>query len=194
VVTGEGQCLGNHLNFGGPYLGLFATKTEYLRRLPGRVCGATVDAAGRPGYVLTLQTREQHIRRDKATSNICTDQTLLAIRAAVYLSWLGPQGLIEVGERCFALAHLAAEALCTIPGCSMRFDTAFFKEFALKVPGDAREIASDLAQAGYLAGPPLSGVRAGGMGLDDCLLITTTERRTEQQIEQLASALSEVLA
>lgn len=194
VVTGEGQGLGNYLNYGGPYLGLFATKTEYMRRLPGRVCGATTDSEGKPGYVLTLQTREQHIRRDKATSNICTDQTLLAIRAAVYLSWLGPQGLREVGERCFALAHLAADALCAIPGCSMRFDAAFFKEFTLRVPGDASEIVFNMLSKGYLAGPAFSGLKAGGEGLEDCLMICVTEKRTEGQIKGLAKALSEALS
>lgn len=187
VVTGEGQSLGNDLNFGGPYLGIFATKMDHVRRVPGRICGATIDVNGKPGYVLTLQAREQHIRREKANSNVCTNQTLMAIVATVYLSWLGPQGIKELGEACLFRAGHAAELLSGVPGCSLKFDAPFFKEFVLKVPGDAAAVASSLASKGWLAGPPLA-------ELPDCLLIAVTERRTSEQIERLAKDLAEVVA
>lgn len=191
VVVGEGQSLGNDLNFGGPYLGLFATKKEHVRRVPGRITGATVDVGGRPGYVLTLQAREQHIRREKANSNICTNQTLMAIVATVYMSWLGPQGLAELGQTCLARAHHAADLLSSVPGCSLPFDAPFFKEFVLRVPGDAGSVQARLADIGYLVGPPLG---AWFPEFADCLLIATTERRNPEEVEGLAKALSEVVA
>jgi glycine dehydrogenase subunit 1 len=190
VVTGEGQSLGNDLNFGGPYLGIFATHREHLRRLPGRVCGATLDVRGNPGYVLTLQTREQHIRREKATSNICTDQTLMAVTAGIYLSWLGPQGIREVGERCMALSRYAAERLGAVPGCQLRFESPFIKEFVLELPAGADEVVQGLAEKGYLAGPSLPAFP----GMSNCLLIALTERRTISQIDGMAEALAEVLS
>lgn len=190
VVVGEGQCLGNDLNFGGPYLGIFATRQEHARRMPGRIVGATVDVHGRPGYVLTLQAREQHIRREKATSNVCTDQTLMAVAASVYLSWLGPRGIRELGERCVALTHHAARLASELPGCRVRFDAPFFREFVLEVPGSARRALSALAAAGYLAGPSLEAFP----GMDSCLLIAATERRTVTQVEQMVKALGQVVA
>ncbi|MDQ4149068.1 MAG: aminomethyl-transferring glycine dehydrogenase subunit GcvPA [Actinomycetota bacterium] len=190
VVTGEGQCLGNDLSFGGPYLGIFATRKEHVRRLPGRVCGATLDTEGRRGYVLTLQTREQHIRREKATSNVCTDQTLMAITAAVYLSWLGPQGMAELGETCLALALHAADRLGSIPGCRLRFEAPFLREFVVEVPGNARDVLARLGKRGFLAGPALERIP----GLENCFLVALTERRTVGQIDELARALAEVLA
>jgi glycine dehydrogenase subunit 1 len=190
VVTGEGQCLGNELNFGGPYLGIFAIHNEHIRRLPGRVCGATLDTRGNPGYVLTLQTREQHIRREKATSNICTDQTLMAIAAGIYLSWLGPRGIKELGERCMALAHYAAEKLGAVSGCRVRFEGPFLKEFVLEVPVEADEVLRGLAESGYLVGPSLQSFP----DMANCLLVAVTERRTIHQIDGLAEALAEVLS
>ncbi|HEX2259341.1 MAG TPA: aminomethyl-transferring glycine dehydrogenase subunit GcvPA [Actinomycetota bacterium] len=190
VVTGEGQCLGNELNFGGPYLGIFAIHNEHIRRLPGRVCGATLDTRGNPGYVLTLQTREQHIRREKATSNICTDQTLMAIAAGIYLSWLGPRGIKELGERCMALAHYAAEKLGAVSGCRVRFEGPFLKEFVLEVPVEADEVLRGLAESGYLVGPSLQSFP----DMANCLLVAVTERRTIDQIDGLAEALAEVLS
>ena len=187
VVTGEGQSLGNDLNFGGPYLGIFATKMEHVRRVPGRICGATVDVNGKPGYVLTLQAREQHIRREKANSNVCTNQTLMAIVATVYLSWLGPQGIEELGHACLSRAGHAAELLSGVAGCSLKFDALFFKEFVLKVPGDAAVVASSLASKGWLVGPPL-------VEFPDCLLIAVSERRSAEQVESLAKDLAEVVA
>lgn len=191
VVTGEGQALGGDLNYGGPYLGLFATGKEHVRRVPGRIVGATVDIAGKPGFVLTLQAREQHIRRERATSNVCTNQTLMAIAATVYLSWLGPRGLRELGVTCMARAHHAAALVSSVAGCSLRFDAPFFKEFVLRVPGDAGEVATALGRRGHLVGPSLGPWYP---WLADCLLVAVTERRTLEEIEGLAKALAEVVA
>src|ERR671924_190794 len=184
VAVAEGQSLGNHLNFGGPYLGVIATRLDDVRRLPGRIVGETVDVDGRPGYVLTLQAREQHIRREKATSNICTNQTLMAIAAAVYLAWLGPAGLVELGEACAAKAAYAAERLAAIPGVRMAHgDARFFKEFAMSFDGRSpAEVRDRVADRGYLVGPVLG----------DALLIACTERRTREQIDGLAEAVGEV--
>jgi glycine dehydrogenase subunit 1 len=173
---------------------MFATKTEHIRRVPGRIVGATVDTAGRGGFVLTLQAREQHIRREKATSNVCTNQTLMAIAATVYLSWLGPAGLRELGETCLARAHRAAELAASVPGCSLAFDpdlAPFFKEFVLRVPGDAATVQAKLADYGYLVGPALGSVSP---SLSDCLLVAVTERRSPEQIEGLCKTLAEVVA
>src|SRR5438445_1337452 len=191
VATGEGQGLGNALSYGGPYLGILATKREHLRRVPGRVVGATVDAEGRGGFVLTLQAREQHIRRERATSNVCTNQTLMAIASTVYLSWLGPKGLQELGECCLARAHRAAELAASVSGGSLAFDAPFFKEFVLRVPGDAAQVQARLADRGYLVGPPLGSVDP---TLRDCLLVAVTERRSPDEIEGLGKALAEVVA
>lgn len=191
VVTGEGQSLGNELSYGGPYLGLFATKMEHVRKVPGRIVGETRDVRGKTGYVLTLQAREQHIRREKANSNVCTNQTLMAIVASVYLAWLGPAGLRELGETCHARARHAADLLSSVPGCSLAFESPFFKEFVLRVPGDASEIARRLAERGYMAGPPLGSARP---DLKNCLLIAVTERRTPDEIEGLAKSLAEAVA
>ena len=189
IAVAEGQPLGNHLNFGGPYLGVIATRLDDVRRLPGRIVGETVDVDGRPGYVLTLQAREQHIRREKATSNICTNQALMAIAAAVYLAWLGPEGLGELGRQCAAKAAHAAERLTEIPEVELLFPGApFFKEFALHLPRPAAEIRDALIDRGYLAGVALPDDDGHG------LLVAVTERRTRDQIEGLALAMKEVLA
>jgi glycine dehydrogenase subunit 1 len=189
IAVGEGQSLGNHLAFGGPYLGLMAARMEDVRRMPGRIVGETVDVEGETGYVLTLQAREQHIRREKATSNICTNQTLMAIAATVYLAWLGPDGLAEVGRRCAAKAAYAADRLSDVPGVSLLHPEApFFKEFALRLPRPAAEIVDALVERGYLGGVPLPS--AG----EDVLLVAVTERRTREEIDGLASGMKEVLA
>jgi glycine dehydrogenase subunit 1 len=188
IAVAEGQALGNHLNFGGPYLGIIATRMEDVRRLPGRIVGETLDVDGKRGFVLTLQAREQHIRRERATSNICTNQTLMAIAAAVYLAWLGPEGLRELGERCVAKAAYAAARLTAIERVELlHADVPFFKEFALRVPRPALEVRDALAGRGFLAGVPLP--QAG----EDVLLLAVTERRTRAEIDALAIALREVL-
>jgi len=189
VAVAEGQVLGNHLNFGGPYLGIIATRMEDVRRLPGRIVGETVDVDGRTGYVLTLQAREQHIRREKATSNICTNQTLMAVAAAVYLGWLGPEGLRQVGRQCAAKARYAAERLTEVPGVELLFPGApFFKEFALRLPRAAADVRDALIDRGFLSGVPLA--EADG----HALLVAVTERRTRREIDGLAVAMEEVLS
>jgi glycine dehydrogenase subunit 1 len=189
IAVGEGQSLGNHLAFGGPYLGLMAARMEDVRRMPGRIVGETVDVEGETGYVLTLQAREQHIRREKATSNICTNQTLMAIAATIYLGWLGPEGLAELGRRCAAKATYAADRLTDVPGVSLLYPEApFFKEFALRLPASAAEVVESLVERGYLGGVPFP---AAG---EDVVLVAVTERRTREEIDGLASAMKEVLA
>jgi glycine dehydrogenase subunit 1 len=189
IAVAEGQPLGNHLGFGGPYLGVIATRLQDVRRLPGRIVGETVDVDGRTGYVLTLQAREQHIRREKATSNICTNQTLMAVAATVYLAWLGPRGLEELGRRCAAKAAYAAERLAEVPGVEPLFPGApFFKEFPIRLPAPATEVVDALVDRGFLGGVPLP--VADGRGL----LVAVTERRTRDEIDGLARALKEVLA
>ena len=189
IAVAEGQSLGNHLAFGGPYLGLIAARMTDVRRMPGRIVGETVDVDGAPGYVLTLQAREQHIRREKANSNICTNQTLMAVAATIYLGWLGPEGLSEIGRLCAAKASYAAGRLTEIDGVSLLHPAApFFKEFALRLPGRADQVVADLADRGFLAGVPLP--REG----DDVLLVAVTERRSKEQIDGLAEAMAEVIA
>ncbi|HVM11055.1 MAG TPA: aminomethyl-transferring glycine dehydrogenase subunit GcvPA [Actinomycetota bacterium] len=184
IAVAEGQVLGNHLSYGGPYLGIIAATQQDVRRMPGRIVGETSDVDGNLGYVLTLQTREQHIRRAKATSNICTNQTLMAIAAAVYLSWLGPRGLVEVGEACAAKARYAADRLVAAGARLAHPDEPFFKEFALTFDRPATEVRDTLLEVGYLVGPVV----------DDSLLVACTERRTRGEIDGLAEALGEVLA
>jgi glycine dehydrogenase subunit 1 len=185
IAVGEGQPLGNHLSYGGPYLGIIAARMQDVRRMPGRIAGETLDVDGEVGYVLTLQAREQHIRREKATSNICTNQTLMAIAAAVYLAWLGPRGLRELGEASAALAGYAAERLAAVEGVSRAHPEApFFKEFALRFDGHAAvEVQAGLVERGFLVGPVVDGG----------LIVACTERRTREQIEALAMALAEVV-
>ncbi len=186
VAVGEGQALGCGLSFGGPYLGFMAVREAYLRQLPGRVVGATVDARGRRGFTLTLQAREQHIRRERATSNICTNQALMALAATIHLSLLGPAGLRRLGELCLEKAHYAAERLTAVPGVSLAWERPFFKEFALRLPRPAREVRAALAARGFLVGPvaPAEG--------EDLLLVAVTEKRTRAEIDGLAAALEEV--
>jgi glycine dehydrogenase subunit 1 len=191
VVVGEGQAFGNAMSYGGPYVGLFATRLDLVRQVPGRISGETVDADGRRAFVLTLQAREQHIRRAKATSNVCTNQTLMAIAAAVHMAWLGPQGLHRLGEVCVRRTAHAAHRLNGIRGCSLAFDGPRFKELVLRTPVDGRDMARALAERGYLVGPALGRWYP---DLADCLLIAITERRTEDDIAGLAEAIEKELA
>jgi glycine dehydrogenase subunit 1 len=187
MAIGEGQSAGNSMSYGGPHYGFLAARTDYIRRLPGRIVGETVDAAGERGYVLTLQTREQHIRREKATSNITTNQTLLALAGLVHLSLLGPQGLRELGETCMALAAYAKERLAGA-GIELVFpEKATFKEFAVRTGRPAREALAAARAQGIYAGYPLGRDYA---GLDDALLIAVTEKRTVEEIDRLVEALS----
>lgn len=191
VAVGEGQAFGNSLSYGGPYVGLFATKLRYVRQVPGRIAGETLDRDGQRAYVLTLQAREQHIRRAKATSNVCTNQTLMAIAATIHLSWLGPQGLRRMGELCLSKANHAAARLAEVPGCELRFDGPVFKEFVLRTPVPARTLLPALGSQGFIAGPALG--RWHGE-LDDSLLVAVTERRTKEEIDRFAEALEKELA
>jgi glycine dehydrogenase subunit 1 len=190
VAVAEGHALGNPMAYGGPYVGLFATKLDLVRQVPGRIAGETVDANGQRAYVLTLQAREQHIRRAKATSNVCTNQTLMAIAAAVHLSWLGPEGLYRLGEICIRNTAQAAARMAEIPGCTVRFDGPRFKEFVLETPADASQLIRGLARRGFLAGPSLARWYP---ELGNCLMIAVTERRTEQEIASLAEAIEKEL-
>ncbi len=183
IAIGEGQGAGNYQSFGGPHYGFIAARSEFIRRMPGRIAGETVDAAGNRGYVLTLQTREQHIRREKATSNITTNQTLLALGGLVYLSWLGPQGLRDVGETCMSLAAYAKERLGLEPVFP---DGATFKEFAVRVGRSSTDAIAEAKRKDVHPGYPLG---RDYEGLDDALLIAVTERRTPDDIDRLAEAL-----
>ncbi|MFN2525964.1 MAG: aminomethyl-transferring glycine dehydrogenase subunit GcvPA [Actinomycetota bacterium] len=191
VAVGEGHALGNPMAYGGPYVGLLATKLEHVRQVPGRIAGSTLDADGRRAYVLTLQAREQHIRRAKATSNVCTNQTLMAIAAAVHLSWLGPEGLRRLGEVCVQRTAAAAARLAEIPGCSIPFEGPRFKEFALRTPLEGAELCRRLARRGFLVGPPLGRMYP---DLADCVLVAVTEQRTADDIAALGEAIEKELA
>jgi glycine dehydrogenase subunit 1 len=185
VVVGEGQSLGSPLNFGGPYLGLFACRQQYLRQMPGRIVGRTSDAQGRAGYVLTLQTREQHIRRERASSNICTSQQLVALAATVYLTAMGKQGLRQVAELCYHKAHYAAQRIAGLPGYSLAFDGLFFKEFVVRCPCPPSEVNRALLERGIVGGLDVS------QDVDNGLLLCITEMNTREEIDRLVEALAE---
>lgn len=190
IAVAEGQGLGIPLGYGGPYLGILACRDEpaYVRRLPGRLVGQTTDRHGRRCWVLTLQTREQHIRREKATSNICTNQGLMALRASVYLTALGPQGLRETAELCWRKAHYAAERLTAQTGAQLRFRRPFFKEFTLRWPAPTESLPRQLRQRGFLAALPLG---RWFPHLADCFSLAVTEKRTRAEIDALVAALAE---
>lgn len=191
IVVGEGQSIGNALNFGGPYVGLFATRQKFVRQMPGRLAGETVDAEGRRGFVLTLSTREQHIRREKATSNICTNSGLCALAFTIHLSLLGKTGLTRLARLNHAGACDLADRLAAVKGVEVLNDT-FFNEFTLRVPGSATELVEKLAAKGILAGVPYSRL-APTAGLDDLILVAATEVTTEDDRAAFAATLKEVL-
>jgi glycine dehydrogenase subunit 1 len=186
LAIGEGQSAGNYQSYGGPHYGFIASRSDFIRRMPGRIVGETTDVEGKRGYVLTLQTREQHIRREKATSNITTNQTLLALAGLVHLTWLGPQGLREVGETCMALGEYAKERI----GLPVAFpEQTTFKEFAIRVGRSAKDVVRDARERGVHPGYALGRDYA---GLDDALLVAVTEKRTPAEVDRLAEVLGEV--
>ena len=186
IAVGEGQPLGSALNFGGPYLGIFAVKKDYVRKIPGRLVGLTKDRDGEDGFILTLQTREQHIRREKATSNICTNQALNALQAVVYLSLLGKEGLKEVADHSLQKSHYLAEKIAELPGYSLKYDRPFFREFVVETPVSAGEIVVKMQEQGILAGYDM-----GTLG-DEGLLIAVTEKRTKEQLDDFVGKLGAV--
>jgi glycine dehydrogenase subunit 1 len=191
IACGEGQGLGVPLSFGGPYLGFLACRKELLRRMPSRLVGRTHDHRGQQGFVLTLQTREQHIRREKATSNICTNQALMALRALIYLAALGPRGLAEAANLSLQNSHYLAGRLAQTPGVAPAFSGPYFCEFTLRLPAPAERVAKALRQEGILAGLPLSRFEAGRA---DQLLVCATEMKTRAQLDHYAQALPAALA
>jgi glycine dehydrogenase subunit 1 len=190
IVVAEGQSLGNPLAFGGPYLGIMACREAYVRKMPGRIAGETTDRRGKRCWVLTLQTREQHIRREKATSNICTNQALLALRASIYLAAMGPSGLRHAAELSTRKAHYAAEKLSAVPGLSLAFPGPFFKEFVVRAEGDVSKILAEVGRLGYHGGIALSRWYP---ALRDGILIAVTEKRTRDEIDGLAAAYNQVM-
>jgi glycine dehydrogenase subunit 1 len=191
IVVGEGQSIGNALSFGGPYVGLFATRHKYVRQMPGRLCGETVDADGQRGFVLTLSTREQHIRRDKATSNICTNSGLCCLAFTIHMTLLGEAGLKRVARINHAHAVKLADLLGGVPGVEV-LNGSFFNEFTVRLPRPAAEVVERLAERGVLGGVPVSRLLPGA-GLDDLLLVASTEVTTDSDRAALAAALKEVL-
>ncbi|QUD87714.1 aminomethyl-transferring glycine dehydrogenase subunit GcvPA [Phenylobacterium montanum] len=187
IAVAEGQSFGNGLNFGGPYVGLFATRDKFVRQAPGRLCGETVDAEGRRGFVLTLSTREQHIRRDKATSNICTNSGLCALAFTIHMSLLGEAGLRKLAAVNHAQARKAAKALAAIPNVEV-LTPRFFNEFAVRLPRPAAQVVDALAEQGVIAGVPYARLNPGA-GMDDVLLVAATELTTDADIAALAQAI-----
>jgi glycine cleavage system P protein (glycine dehydrogenase) subunit 1 len=188
VAVGEGQPLGNRLDFGGPSFGFFCATEEHIRRMPGRIAGETLDADGRRGFVLTLQTREQHIRREKATHNICTAQALNALGGVIHLAWLGRQGYRELGELLVQRTAYARERLAALDGVELLHEAPVAREFALRLDAPVDEVLDRCAERGIAAGYPLGREYP---EYDDGLLVAITERRTKEQIDQLANALEE---
>jgi glycine dehydrogenase subunit 1 len=189
IVVAEGQSLGNPMSFGGPYLGIMACREQFVRRMPGRLIGQTIDRRGTRCWVLTLQTREQHIRREKATSNICTNEGLLALRSTVYLSLMGPIGMRNVAELCLQKSHYAAEQLSAVPSLSLAFDHPTFKEFVVRVKGaEVDALIEKAAKQNIFAGVALGKWYP---ELADCLLVAVTEKRTKAEIDRLAAVLGQ---
>jgi len=189
IVVGEGQPLGNHLSFGGPYLGFFACRKKHVRKMAGRLVGETVDSQGRRAYVLTLSTREQHIRRERATSNICSNQALCALTSGVYLAALGRRGLRQVAELCYHKAHYAAQRIAELPGFALAGSKPFFNEFVIRCPRAVSEINEQLLGKGIVGGYDLGRDYA---HLRGCMLVCVTELNSRESIDALVEALGEV--
>jgi glycine dehydrogenase subunit 1 len=199
VFVGEGQAFGTPLSFGGPYLGLFACSEDQVRRLPGRIVGETVDSSDRRAFVTTLRAREQDIRREKATSNVCTNQTLMAVTAAIQLGWLGTYGLREVATRCARGAHYLFDELVALPGVTPVSTQPYFREFALHLGRSADQVIERMAEHDVLAGLSVNALCHGADpsiegSIDDVLLVTVTERRTKDEIDDYVTAMKEVLS
>ncbi len=192
IVVGEGQSIGNPLTFGGPYVGLFATRQKFVRQMPGRLCGETVDAEGRRGFVLTLSTREQHIRRDKATSNICTNSGLCCLAFTIHMTLLGETGLRRLAALNHANAVALADALAAVPGVTVLNDS-FFNEFTIRVTGNAAGVIEALAAKGVLGGVPVSRLEPGRPDLGDLIVVAATEINTDEDRAAYAAALREVV-
>jgi glycine dehydrogenase subunit 1 len=193
IVAAEGQSFGNALNFGGPHVGLFATRDKLVRQMPGRLVGQTVDAMGRRGWVLTLSTREQHIRRERATSNICTNSGLCALAFTIHLALLGDVGLRRLARLNHAAAVALAERLEQVPGIRL-LNRTFFNEFTMRLPRPAAQVVEALAGAGVLAGIPVSRFYPENDTVADLLLVAATEMTTMEEIDRLEAGLSEVLS
>jgi glycine dehydrogenase subunit 1 len=193
IVVCEGQSIGNGLNFGGPYLGLFATRQKFIRQMPGRVCGETVDADGKRGYVLTLSTREQHIRREKATSNICTNSGLCALAFTIHLALLGEVGFKRLAELNHAKASILADKLSAVPGVEI-LNESFFNEFTVRLDRAAAPVVEELAARRMLAGVPVSRLLPGEVEMDNLLVVASTEINREADQDQFATTLKEVLS
>ena len=183
IAVADGQALGNPTSFGGPGLGVFACRQEYLRQVPGRIVGKTVDVDGKPGYVMTLVTREQYIRRERATSNICTSEALMALAAAVYLATLGKSGLRQVAQLCYHKAHYAAEKIAKLKGYSLVFPGPFFKEFAIRCPVAPSPINQALFKEGIIGGLDIGHI------IDNSMLLCVTEMNTKEEIDKLVETL-----
>lgn len=190
IATGEGQSLGIPLFFGGPYLGFMAARSQLMRQMPGRIVGATADSEGRRGFVLTLQTREQHIRREKATSNICSNEALCALRAAIFVSLLGREGFKGLAQRNYQKAEFAKETLSRISGVQVKRSSPTFNEFTVFLPRRADEVVHRMIEKGFACGFPLGRFYK---GMDNYLLIAVTEKRTKEEISRLANSLEAVL-
>lgn len=190
IATGEGQSLGLPLSFGGPYLGFMSTKKDLARKMPGRIVGQTTDAAGRRGFVLTLQAREQHIRREKATSNICSNEALCALRAVIYLTSLGKEGLVEVARLNHEKAEFAKELLSEIKGVTVKQSSPTFNEFTVVLPKEPQEVVANMFQKGFIAGFPLGRYYK---GMERYMTVAVTEKRTKEEITRYAEALESVL-
>jgi len=189
IAVAEGQSLGLAQGFGGPYLGIFTARKDYIRRMPGRIIGRTVDAEGKPGFVMTLQTREQHIRREKATSNICTNQALCALAATVFLAVVGKEGIREMAELCTQKAHYLAERMEKLGGLELAHRGSFFKEFTVRTQRPAAEIVEAMLERGFLAGVDLGRFRE---EWSDLLLVAVTEKRTKHEMDAFIDALAAV--
>lgn len=187
IVTGEGQSLGVPLNFGGPYLGIFATRSEFVRKMPGRIVGMTQDVKGDRGFVLTLQTREQHIRREKATSNICTNEGLVMLSAAIYLELVGRVGLHKIASLCLHKSHHLSNLICDLPGYELLFSSPFFKEFAVSAPVKGEQLIRSLEKKNIFPGIDLAQF---DYGVEKGILIAVTEKRTREEMEALVEELS----